>query len=294
MPRINKAIELLSQCLPVFYTNTGELTFENGKQMAGTWADMIRLDLEHPPFDPAGIGEFMRGLIAGGPTASGHLTPAVIAALPTDGTDEQVMRANAWMIKQALAQGIHGFLLCHAETPGAARVLVESSRFSHQFTGVGPNLGIGRRGNGPQKIAAPLWGVSVSEYFQKADVWPVNPDGEILLGLKIENPRAVANVDQTLAVPGIGFAEWGPGDNGMALGDPEAHDPPYSPVMTAIRERVKNACKANGVFFLDMMLPNDIEARIDEGVMIGGAPNAEVAEKARTYARIKRATECSG
>jgi 2-keto-3-deoxy-L-rhamnonate aldolase RhmA len=119
-------------------------------------------------------------------------------------------------------------------------------------------------------------------------VWPINPDGELLLGLKIENPRALANVDQTLAVPGIGFAEWGPGDNGMALGDPEAHDPPYSPTMAAIRERVKGACSAHDVFFLDLMTPDDIEARIDEGVMIGGAPTAEVAERARAYARTKR------
>lgn len=291
MARINKAIELLAQGLPVFYVNTGDLTFENGKRMAGTWADMIRLDLEHHPFDPAGIGEFMRGLIAGGPTASGHRTPAVIAELPTDGTDEPVMRANAWMIKQSLAQGIHGFLLCHAETPGAARVLVESARFSHQFMGVGPNLGIGRRGNGAQTIAAPMWGLSTTEYFRRADVWPINPDGELLLGLKIENPRAVANVDQSLAVPGIGFAEWGPGDNGMALGDPEAHDPPYSPAMAAIRERVRTACLAHNVFFLDLMAPNEIEKRIDEGVMIGNASSAEVAERARAYARKRRAAD---
>ena len=39
MPRINKAIELLAQGIPVFYTNTAELTFENGVRLAQTWAE---------------------------------------------------------------------------------------------------------------------------------------------------------------------------------------------------------------------------------------------------------------
>src|SRR5919204_4290269 len=110
--RINKAIELLSQGQPVYYVSTKELTDENGMRMAQTWADMIRVDFEHDPFDMRALGEFMRGLVAGGPTASGHRTPTVIAELPTDGTDEAVMRANAWMIKQVLAQGVQGILLC--------------------------------------------------------------------------------------------------------------------------------------------------------------------------------------
>ena len=44
---------------------------------------------------------------------------AVIVTLPTDGTNEAVMRANAWMVKQVLATGVHGILLCHADDPGA-------------------------------------------------------------------------------------------------------------------------------------------------------------------------------
>ena len=50
-----------------------------------------------------------------------------------------------------------------------------------------------------------------------ADPWPMNPDGEMLFGLKIENPRADANVETSVRVPGIAFAEWGPGDHGFHL-----------------------------------------------------------------------------
>ena len=53
------------------------------------------------------------------------------------------MRANAWMIKQVLATGVHGILLCHAETPGAAKALVESARYPFNTIGVGEGLDIG-------------------------------------------------------------------------------------------------------------------------------------------------------
>ena len=54
-------------------------------------------------------------------------------------------------------------------------------------------------------------------------------------------------------MPGIAFAEWGPGDMGMAFGHKDAHDPPYPPEMLAARARVKAACDAAGVAFLDIV-----------------------------------------
>ena len=195
MPRINRAIELLEAGQPIYYSGVhGGLTYENGTAHSDTWADYLMVEFEHGAFNPVGLGHFMRGLVDAGPTRSGHRTPAVICTLPTDGTDENVMRANAWMIKQVLARGVHGILLCHAETPGAVRVFVESSRYPTQSIGVsdGPNgLSQGRRGAGGQSTAAAIWGVTAQEYVQKADVWPLNPDGEIMLGLKIENRRAL-------------------------------------------------------------------------------------------------------
>ena len=84
---------------------------------AGTWADYLSYDAEHAPFDAGELREFVAGLVEAGLTRSGHRTPAVIVSLPVDGSSEAVVRANAWMIHQALAAGVHGLLLCHAETP---------------------------------------------------------------------------------------------------------------------------------------------------------------------------------
>lgn len=286
MTRINRAIELLEAGQPIYYNGVhGRLSYENGAAHRDTWADYLMVEFEHGPFDPVGLGAFMRGLADAGPTASGHRTPAVICTLPTDGTDAQVMRANAWMIKQVLARGVHGILLCHAESPGAVREFVESSRYPTHTTGLSDaagGLSQGRRGAGGQAMAGEIWGLSSQEYVQRADVWPLNPQGEILLGLKIENRRALANAEASAAVPGIGFAEWGPGDMGMSLGYDDAHDPPYPPDMQAARDRVKAACDAAGIFFLNGVRPHNVKEAIEEGVMIGSATE-EAARLGREY-----------
>src|SRR5437868_2203691 len=129
--RINRAIELLAQGQPIYYTGSHEGTegsFEQGVKDAQTWADYISYDMEHAPFDVKGLADYMRGLAKGGPTKSGHKTPAVIVNVPVDGTDENTVRANAWMFQQVLATGVHGVLLCHADTPGAVRAFVEAVR----------------------------------------------------------------------------------------------------------------------------------------------------------------------
>ncbi len=271
MPRVNRAIELLSERQPVYASVVTEPGYEGGVEAAGTWADYLTLDLEHHPFEPRALNAFMRGLVDGGPTRSGHLTPAVIVTLPMDGTDERAVRANSWMIKQALAAGVHGLLLCHAETPAAVKAFVEAARYPFQTAGIGDGLDQGRRGAGGQALAAPVWGLAPDAYLDLADAWPLNPAGELMLGLKIENRRALDNVEASLAIPGIAFAEWGPGDMGMAFGHKDAHDPPYPPEMTAARARVKAACDRAGVAFLDIVRADSVLAQLGDGVRIGAA-----------------------
>lgn len=284
MARANRAVELLTQGQPVYYTGAESTGFDAGREMAGTWADFIMYELEHAPLNLPALAEFMRGLVAGGPTRSGHRTPPVIVTLPTDGTSEAVVRANAWMIKHILACGAHGLLLCHAETPGAVKAFVEAARYPFQTIGVGAGLDQGRRGSGGQTRAADIWGLSWQEYCQRADPWPLNPDGELMLGLKIENKRALANVEASLAVPGLTFAEWGPGDMGMSFGYIDQHDEPYPPEMQAARARVLAACQANGIAFLNTVHPEDVAERIAEGVRVGSGPRGqEAAEVGRRH-----------
>jgi 4-hydroxy-2-oxoheptanedioate aldolase len=276
--RVNKAIELLDQGQPVYYT-MGMGGYNEGVAMAKTWADIIIYDMEHGPIDMVGLRHFMRGLVDGGPTKSGHRTPAVIPQLPVGGWDKATMHANGWMVQQVLAQGAHGIHLCHATDPEAVRAMVEYSRYAFNKTGVGSKLGEGRRGSGGQTYGSEIWGITPQEYMKKADAWPLNPEGELLLGIKVENKYALENSEKSCAVPGIGFGEWGPGDMGISMGFPNAH-PNYPPQMVQARSRVLAACKANKVFFLNTVNVDDIESMLKEGVMVGAGVEA-AAERGR-------------
>lgn len=266
--RINKCVGLLGQGQPIYYTGAETRSYDAGIAAAKTWADYITVDMEHGAFDVGRLHDFMRGLVDGGPTASGHRTPTVIVSLPVTGADPHVFRANEWMVSQVLACGVHGILLCHAESEEAVADFVQAARYT--FRG-------GRRGSGGQAYAAAIWGIPVADYLQHADPWPLNPEGELLLGLKIENTRALANADKVAAVPGISFAEWGPGDMGMSLGFADAHDPPYPPEMLEARNRVLDACKRNKLAFLEQVTPENVVDQIGSGVMIGAGRQAEAA-----------------
>jgi 4-hydroxy-2-oxoheptanedioate aldolase len=281
--RINRAIELLAQGQPIYYTGTRTRGYDGGKADAQTWADYITYDFEHNPFDLVALRDYMRGLVDGGPTKSGHRTPTVIVTLPVTGTSEMAIRANSWQIAHVLSAGVHGILLCHAEDPGAVRAFVESARYPFQTAGVGEGgLGVGRMGNGGQGFASRIWGLSPAEYMRRADPWPLNPEGELFLGLKIENRRALANAEASLRVPGIAFAEWGPGDMGLSLGFVDRHDPPYPPEMQQARARVLAACQANNIAFLNQVRPHDVVAMLAEGVRVG-AGGREAAEIGRRH-----------
>src|SRR5215472_5856252 len=236
--RINRAIELLAQDQAIYYTggHSGHvLTYAQGLEDAHVWADYINVGMEHGVFDMAGLAEYMRGLVDGGPTRSGHRTPAVIVEAPVNGTDAANVLFNAWQFRQILGRGVHGVLLCQAESAAAVRAFVESCRYPHQTAGADPALPspvermrgatgeaaggrLGMRGRGSEGTAAPIWGIAAEEYLERCDPWPLNPKGELLLGVKLESPEGIAHSEEILAVPGLGFAEMGPGDLGLALG----------------------------------------------------------------------------
>ena len=286
--RINRAIELLEQDQTVYYDggHTGHvLTYEQGLTDAHIWADYINVGMEHGSFDMAGLDQYIQGLIDGGPTKSGHRTPAVIVETPVEGSSEEIIRFNAWQFRMILARGVHGILLCQAETPDAVRAFVESCRYPINMTGVGHGLERGTRGTGSQPTSAPVWGVDADTYVDKAEPWPLNPNGELLLGVKIETVRALSNCELSLAVPGLGFAEWGPGDLHMSFGIKRDPSKPMDPRLLEARDRVKAACEANNLAFLEGATPEDITEKIDDGVRIIAGHREDTAEIGRAHSK---------
>src|SRR4051795_1681768 len=285
--RINRAIELLEQGQAIYYDgpHTGHvLTHAQGRNDAGTWADYMNVGMEHGAFDMTGLAEYLGGMVEGGPTRSGHRTPTVIVEAPVNGTDEANVRHNAWQFRQILGQGVHGILLCQAESADAVRAFVESCRYPNQTLGVDPAfpsppermhgakagsggrpsdadgrpwLGVGTRGRGSEPTSARLWGMTTEEYLTRCDPWPLNPQGELLLGVKLESPEGIANCEAILDVPGLGFAELGPGDLSLSLGYLNMPRNPYPPEMAEARERVLAACRKRNIPFLEGATPEN-------------------------------------
>src|SRR5258705_13724030 len=81
----------------------------------------------------------MGGLVEGGPTRSGHHTPAIIVEAPVNGTDAANVRFNAWQFRQILGRGVRGILLCQAESAGGGRAVFVSCRDSPHSPGGGPD-----------------------------------------------------------------------------------------------------------------------------------------------------------
>jgi 4-hydroxy-2-oxoheptanedioate aldolase len=192
------------------------------------------------------------------------------------------VRYNAWQFRQILARGVHGILLCQAESAAAVRAFVEACRYPINRIGVGAGLGEGSRGVGSEPTAAPMWGLDRDHYLRLADPWPLNPEGELLLGVKIESAAAIPHIEEILSVPGLGFAEMGPGDLSLSLG--YFHVPrPFPPEMTAVRQRVRAACQANGLAFLESASLEDVVAKIDEGARIIAGHREEIARMGRAH-----------
>ena len=309
--RINRCIELLEQDIGVYYTghHTGHvLTYEEGRKDAQTWADYINIGMEHGAFDMGGLMHYMRGLVDGGPTRSGHRTPTVVVEAPVNGTSEANVLHNAWQFRQILGRGVHGIILCQAETPEAVRAFVESCRYPIGTLGTDPEMpsplermagkrrptpgkdpagrpyvGLGTRGQGSEPEAAHVWGIAPVAYKQLCDPWPLNPKGEIMLGVKLESPEGVARCEEILAVPGLAYAEIGPGDLGFSLGYLTTRNNPYPPEMQTARDRILAACKRNGLAFLEACWPENVKQRIDDGVRVMAGGREESAVIGRAY-----------
>jgi len=241
----------------------------------------------------------MQGLVDGGPTKSGHRTPAVIVTLPVLGLDATTVRVNHWVIEQILGAGVHGLMLCHARTPEAVKMFIASACYPFSRAGLKDDMiPEGLRGSGSQSFAAKIWGVSSNEYLEVADPWPLNPKGELILSIKVEDKHALANVEQTAAIPGVAWGEWGPGDMTMSLlgldrprGDgtgantavPAGLPALGAPILEEARARVFDAFKANDKRILHGSTLANIEELIRWGVMVTHGPTEELTNKGRRF-----------
>jgi 4-hydroxy-2-oxoheptanedioate aldolase len=173
-----------------------------------------------------------------------------------------------FIAKQVLDTGVLGIMFPYINTREEALNAVRASRYP-QKKGVPDFEPTGLRGRAPTN-AVWYWGLPSREYFERADVWPLDPQGEVLAVIQIETPEAVENIDEILSVPGIGAIFVGPSDLSTNLGYPHSPDAPE--VEEAI-QTVLRACKARNIPIGITTAPTTVEKRLREGfnfVTVGG------------------------
>jgi 4-hydroxy-2-oxoheptanedioate aldolase len=219
--------------------------------------DFILIDMEHEPFDVAGLRNFLlvcnsrRDLFF-----KGNLQPnyAAIVRIPQDANGP-----IGWMIKQVLDAGAHGVIVPHVRNAQDAENVVGACRYP-QPRGSRIARPQGTRGGGP-RLCSYLWGLSSNEYVRRADVWPLNPKGDLMAIMMIEDKEGVRNIEEILSVKGVGAVMFGPFDYSFAVGDGANQ---RHPEVIEAWDRVKQACDRHNVPLIGFAKPSDIAVKLKQ------------------------------
>jgi 4-hydroxy-2-oxoheptanedioate aldolase len=251
--RLNRSIELLAADQPAFGVLSFDYSLSNARALARSGLDFIIVDMEHSPFEVEQLRHFLLGmtdkrLIQEKGNLQMDVTPFV--RIPATGREDVLAQA-----KQVLDVGVFGVMYPSINNREEAETAVRATRYPQPREA--PDFEpAGLRGRNPAN-AAWFWGIG--GYEQRADVWPLDPGGELLAILQIETVEGVANVDEIASVPGVGVLFIGPSDLTAAMGFP-----PAAEVEAAIR-RVLAACLAHDVPCAITTGAETVEQRLREG-----------------------------
>jgi 4-hydroxy-2-oxoheptanedioate aldolase len=189
-----------------------------------------------------------------------------------------------WMVKQVLDMGAFGIVFPYVETREQAEISVRAMRYPQVRGDAAVEPG-GLRGASPA-IASWVWGTS--EYMQRADVWPLDPQGELLAVIQIESRSGVENIEEIAAVPGVGAIFIGPSDLSISYGVPGQRE---HPEVAAAMNRVLAACKANDVPCGLTTSQETVEAYLKDGysfVTVGYWDDAGISTRPGTALEVAR------
>ena len=104
------------------------------------------------------------------------------------------------------------------------------------------------------------------EYYDAADLWPLDPEGNILLMGIVEEAEGVQNIRDILRqVRGIGAIWAGPGDMSVSMG---LRGQASHPAVQENLLRVLAACKEFGVPCATGATADDVAMRLEQGFRI--------------------------
>jgi 4-hydroxy-2-oxoheptanedioate aldolase len=117
-------------------------------------------------------------------------------------------------------------------------------------------------GNAPK-----YWGLSEAEYRRKADVWPLNPQGELVVWAIVETKEGLANVREIAQVPGLSVLAPGAGTLGGVFSTTNAAGRRVRDDVAweAAIQSVLAACKEFKLACAYPVSEADIETRMQQG-----------------------------
>ena len=204
---LNPVIEKLATGKPFFGVQTGDLSLENARALARADIDYVYLEMEHGPMDFEGLHHFTVGMIDKATILKkGNAQPnvAIFARFAPYGREQA-----QWFVKQALDIGLMGVIFNGIDNREQALLAVRNMRYPQQRNSKYPEPP-GLRGYAPGG-AVWWWGISEAEYVRRADLWPLNPDGDLLAIMMIETSEGLKNADAIASVPGVGAIFVGAG-----------------------------------------------------------------------------------
>jgi len=219
---LNPVIEKLAAGQPFFGVQTGDLSLENARGLARADIDYVYLEMEHGPMDFEGLHRFTVGMIdKAAILKKGNAQPsvAIFARFAPYGREQA-----QWFVKQALDIGLMGVIFNGIDNREQALLAVRNMRYPQKKTSKYQNPP-GLRGYAPG-TALWWWGISDAEYERRADLWPLNPDGDLLAIMMIETAEGLKNADEIAATPGVGAIFVGAGGDlhqylGVEMNSPE-------------------------------------------------------------------------
>ncbi|MGQ0642071.1 MAG: aldolase/citrate lyase family protein [Gemmatimonadaceae bacterium] len=279
--RLNPIIELLDQKQPVFglyapanrRARPGEsapATAEAPKTQAQLAIDALGNKTADYVFDGSMEGnydaafpaftEFVKGMReAGALQKSPFLRLHHPLMVKTPEISPDVGKATDRIGRQ-LNLGVSGIVFVSVESAEEVRAGIAAMRFKSKGGTRSDDVG----------DAPAFWGMSESAYKEKADLWPLNPNGELVNFTIVEGKAGLANVREIAAVKGIGVLFPGAGTlrgvfsttdaNGQRVLDEKAWEGAIQQVLAACKEfNVPCGYPAND---------NDIEMRMKQGFSV--------------------------
>ncbi|MCD1636901.1 aldolase [Martelella mediterranea] len=224
--------------------------------------DGVLFEMEHTPYSSISLRDALQFMMNRRRMIEGtSLRPSVttFVRIPANGAE-----MNTWMAKQVLDQGVYGVVFPHIATAEQARNAVAACRY-----------------------ARPKDAPNYEHKGLRGDVWPLVPTGEIMVVLMIESVEAMENLEEILAVPGIGAIMIGEGDLSQQLGHPRQYEHPK--VKAATRQILLAAQEAGVRVAHPHVTADNLEDVIAEGFDILFL----FATPSRSYATAERARALS-